>query len=136
MSELILRDSGLLVDVADEFPEVDEKFYQIVNSGQTFFRRLRDRQIWFYCPNTNTFYQNNRKRHGLFNAIDSRFSQDRIRWDEIQEVLDDLGANDLLKNLNIVLFRRKLIIARRKGLISDDERQTILSIVDHLEATG
>lgn len=136
MSELILKDSGLLVDVADEFPEVDENFYQIVNSGQTFDQHVPNREIWFYCPSTNTFYQNNRKRHGLFNAIDSRFTLDRIRWDEIQEVLEDIGANDLLNNLNIVLLRRKLSRAQQKGLISDDERQTILSIVDHLEATG
>lgn len=136
MAQLIFIDSGMLVDVGEEFPEFDPKFHQIVDTGQVFHEfRVPKKQVWFYCPATEQFYLSNRKKHGLINALQSKF-EDQERWDEILDVLEDLGIEDLLDRLNVTKLRKKIQKARSRGHFTVEECQKMLAVFDHLEVTG
>ncbi len=135
MAQLIFRDSGMLVDIGDQFADFDPEFHQIVDTGQTFHEfRVPKRQMWFYCPAKDWFYLSTRQKHGLVDAIKSQFETDRS--EEIEDILEEHGIEDLLNRLDIIKLRRKLQKARGLGQITVEEGQKILAIFDHLEVTA
>lgn len=138
MPQLYNIDSGLMIDAGHTFeeyqsrPEWDALIMAVVESGQEFEEaRVPKRQIWFYFPNLNLFFLNERTEHSIMKA--AKYYLGESRWEEIEETLESLGSfHDDLDRLDIKKVRRKLKKAREQGLITVTELKNIKDIVSHI----
>lgn len=138
MAQLINSDTGLLIEEgADQATYEDMDYYdpsvhQVVNAIQSFdLNRVPKREVWFYFPILNLFYQSTREEHAIVVAAKNLFAEDR--WDDIEEALDEIGSIDeLLNRLNLKKVKRKFQILLEKGLVTSGELQTLRDLVAHI----
>lgn len=146
MSQKIFNDTGLLIDdgySAEEYqerPDWDPNLMSIVDTGQTFKEfslnpvasgRVPDRQVWFYFPTLNLFFQSTRKTHAIIAAAKTLFASER--WSEIEDILEEHGPiYEFLARLDLQKVRHKIARARSLGLITDTEVQQLSNLVSHL----
>lgn len=145
MAQLILKDSGLLIEEGNAAALAaanDPAFYAVVDTGQVFdafdmtpgqptVGRVPDRQVWFYFPTKNRFFQSTRKYHAIEKAIGDEFGA--ARGEEILDYLERFGPiRETLDKLDTKKARRKLVAAVNAGHITAQEAQALRDLIVHL----
>ena len=138
MSQLYKQDSGAMIHQGkteteyqtEPFWDWDAEVHAIANSAQTFPTEWTSRR-WLFVPSIGRFFRNSPGNHAILKAAATLF--DPSRWEEIEDLLDEhADIQSMVRRADFVRVRRKITRVKNKGLITDQEAQTLKSVFAHL----
>jgi hypothetical protein len=151
MSQLYLKDSGAMIHQGKTALEYqtepmwswDPAFHSIADSPQIFPSDWEGVQMgerilkrcWLFVPHIGQFFRREGRLHPILAAAKTLFTAER--WEEIEDLLDELGdVNKLMRNKEFSVLRRKIARARDKGFITQAEFQSLKDVASHLPNGG
>jgi len=148
MAQLYLKDTGLLIDegrsaeVYQGAPGWNPAYFAIADTGQEFkpFKmgdgpttgRVPEREVWFFVPQDNLFYQSTPAVHAIEAAAKTSFSAGR--WSAIKDAIEDhCDMRALLDRLEIPTLRRKIKRAFDLKKITAQELKRLRDVMKHFK---